>query len=116
MVSIPLAIMNIYSKNALYVFLFICALIGVAMNSYSYYDFFKNKKIKDTLFLISVGSNVLGLGVGIGLLAIFYNISNKPENLPSLGSFIWIGALITIIVCASTIGLIYFIPKKINKK
>lgn len=115
-VSIPLAILNIYSKNALYIFLFICGVIGIAMNAYCYFDYFKNRGLGNPIFAASVISNVIGLGVGTGIFAIFYNISTKAEGTPGIGSFILIGVLITIIVVAATAALIYFIPRKNKTK
>ena len=115
-VSIPLAVLNIYSKNALYIFLFICGSIGAVMNGYCYFDYFKNKNIKNPLFLFNVLSNLIGLGIGIGIFAIFYNISTKAEGTPGIGSFIAIGVLVTLILVAATITVIYFIPRKNKAK
>lgn len=114
-VSIPLAIMNVYAKNALYIFLFICGVIGVMMNVYCYYDYFKSRYLKHPLFFFNIASNFLGIGVGIGLFAIFYHISTKAEGTPGLGSFILMGLLIALIIISATIAVIYFIPRK-NKK
>ena len=111
-VSMPLGILNVYAKNALYIFLFICGTIGLAMNVYCYVDYFKNRNMMNPIFWFSVISNVIGMGVGIGIFAIFYNISTKAEGTPGIGSFILIGTLITIIVVAATISIVYFIPRK----
>lgn len=115
-VSIPLAILNIYAKNALYIFLFICGAIGIAMNAYCYIDYFKNRNIKNPLFIFSAIANLIGILTGIGVFAIFYNISTKVEGTPSIGSFILIGALVALIVIAATIAVVYFIPKKNKAK
>lgn len=115
-VSVPLAILNIYSKNVLYIFLFICGVVGIVMNTYCYIDYFRNKNIKNPLFLFSVASNVLGLGTGIGVFAIFYNISTKAEGTPGIGSLIAIGVLVTIIIVAAAIAIIYFVPRKNRAK
>ena len=111
-ISYPLAILNIYSKNALYVFLFICGTIGFIMNTYCYVDYFKNRNIKNPLFLCCVITNVLGIGVGIGGFALFYTISTKTESTPGLGSFILLGSLICFVVIAATIAIVYFLPRK----
>ena len=111
-VSIPLAVLSIYSNNALYIFLFICGTIGIVMNAYCYVDYFRNRNIKNPLFLFSVLSNLIGLGIGLGVFAIFYNISSKPEGIPGIGSFIAIGVLVSLIIIAATIAIIYFIPRK----
>ena len=117
MISTPLAVYNIYAKNYLYIFLFIFAAAGIGMNTYSYYDYFKRKDISNPVFLFSVIANLLGIGAGIGLLAIFYSISAKIENAPNLGSLILIGVLITTIIGVGTTVITYFIPKaKKNKK
>lgn len=115
-ISYPLAILNIYSKNALYVFLFICGTIGFVMNTYCYVDYFKNRDIKNPLFICCVIANVIGIGVGIAGFALFYNISTKPENAPGLGSFILLGSLICMVVIAAAIAIIYFIPRKNKAK
>ena len=115
-VSIPLAILNIYAKNALYIFLFICGTIGMSMNTYCYVDYFRNRNIKNPLFLFSVASNIIGVGVGTGVFAIFYNISTKAEGTPSIGSFILIGLLVSFILIAATIAIVYFIPRKNKAK
>ena len=59
-VSIPLAILNVYAKNALYIFLFICGTIGIVMNAYCYVDYFKNRNIKNPLFLFNIADYILG--------------------------------------------------------
>ena len=86
------------------------------MNAYCYIDYFRNRNIKNPLFLFSTLANLIGLGVGIGVFAIFYNISNKEEGVPAIGSFIAIGVLVTLIVVAATIAIIYFIPRKNKTK
>lgn len=111
-VSIPLAILNVYANNALYIFLFICGAIGIAMNGYCYFDYFKTKNFHNPVFLMNIASNLIGLGTGIGAFAIFYNISTKSEGTPAIGSLILIGVLVTIIVCAALIALAFFIPRK----
>ncbi len=114
-VSVPLAIVNVYGANPIYIFLFICAVIGVGMDGYSYYDLFKTESPKSQISLASYLANLIGIGIGIGLFALFYNLSEKPENVPAIGNMIVIGLLVCIIVCAAIIGITYFIRKG-NKK
>ena len=114
-VSIPLAIVNIYAFNAIYVFLFICSLIGIGMNGYSFCDLFKKTNPKSQLSIASYLTNVLGIGIGIGLFALFYHLSNVGEGVPSMGSMILIGLLVCLILCGAIIAVAYFIPKK-NKQ
>ncbi len=111
-VSIPLAILNVYAKNTLYIFLFICGTIGFVMNVYCYFDYFRNRNIKNPLFLCNVASNLIGIGIGVGAFAIFYHISTKTAGTPGLGSFIFMGIIISLIVIAATITIINFIPRK----
>lgn len=115
-ISIPLGILNVYANNALYIFLFICGVLGVAMNTYCYADYFKSRYIKHPLFLCNIISSLIGIGVGIGVFAIFYHISTKAEGTPGLGSFILMGVLISLIIISSTIAIIYFIPRKNKNK
>lgn len=114
-VSLPLAIVNIYSNNAIYIFLFICALIGLGMNGYSFYDLFKKQSPISSLSIASYVSNLIGIGIGIGLFALFYHLSNLPEEVPSMGKMMWIGALISIITCIAIVGVSYLISKVIKK-
>lgn len=111
-VSIPLAIINIYSSNAIYIFLFVCSLIGVGMDCYSYYDLFKRTDPKSQLSILSYVSNAIGIGIGIGLFALFYHLSDIGEGIPSVGSMILIGLLICLILCAAVVVISYFLPKK----
>ena len=111
-VSIPLAIFNIYSGNMLYIFLFICGAIGVVMDGYCYFDYFKTNNIKNPLFLLNIAVNVIGIGIGIGVFAIFYNISVKVESTPNMGSLIVIGLLVSIIIVVAIAVLMMFIPRK----
>ncbi len=113
--TIPLGILNVYSQNGLAVFLFICAVIGMAMNGYTYWDYFKKRGFKDPLFLLSIISDLIGFGGGIGGFVIFYNISTKPENDIGLGKYILIGGLACLGICLLTIVICYFLPKLINK-
>ena len=115
-ISMPLAILNIYSSNYLYIFLFVCGAIGIAMNIYSYLDYFKRKDLTNPVFYYSLTANAIGTGVGIGVFAIFYNISTKAEGTPGLGSLILIGFLITFIICGATVALVYFVPRNPNPK
>ena len=113
--TIPLGILNVYSENALSVFLVVCAVIGMAMNGYTYWDYFKKRNFKDPLFSLSLVSTFTGMGAGIGGFAIFYNISTKPENDLGLGKYILVGALVSIGVLILTILISYFLPKLIKK-
>lgn len=115
-VSFPLAILNIYSSNALYVFLFICGAIGIGMNGYSYTDYFKKGSFKELMFFISLVTNLIGIGIGLGIFALFYNISKKAENTPTMMKLMLMGLLITIGIVALTLLVAYFIGKKIAKK
>lgn len=110
-VSIPLAIVNIYTSNAIYIFLFICAMVGIGMDGYSYYDLFKKYSPASFLGLFSYLSNLIGIGAGVGLFALFYNLSNLEEGVPPLTNMILIGLLVCIIVCGAIIGVTALLPK-----
>lgn len=113
--SIPLGIFYIYASNALYVFLFICAAIGLGMDFYAYYDFFKTAKIKDLSFILSALTNLIGVLLGLGGFILFYNISKTVESAPALSTFILMSILIGIISSLIAIVAAYFIPKKKKK-
>lgn len=111
-VSIPLAIVNVYAKNAIYIFLFICSLIGIAMNGYSYYDLFRKHHPKEPLCMASYIANAFGIGAGVGLFALFYSLSNFEEGVPAVGSMILVGLLVSLIICGATIAITFFLPKR----
>lgn len=113
--TISLGLFNIAIKNKLYFFLFVCSLIGIAMNGYCYLDYFKRKSIKDNLFYCSVASNVIGLLIGCGTYAILYNLTKKGTNPPGMGKYLLLGLLFSFLISAVLIVAIYFINKKKNK-
>lgn len=116
MTSISLGILNIYAKNLLSIFLFISAAIGLVMNGLSYYDFFRVFKIKNKLFALSLVSNLIGLGLGVGGFAILFNITPTIETAPKLGLLILYGLVASILSIALVILLTYFLPKKPSKE
>ena len=115
-ISLPLTILNVYSNNLLFIFLIICCFVALAMNGYSYYDYFTKRSFKNLLFYFSVVANMIGIGAGIGIFTIFYNISTKAEGTPSLGQLTLIGALVSLGLCAISIVVTKFIPKKIRNE
>ena len=114
-VSIPLAIVNVYNNNAIYIFLFICSIIGIGMDGYSFFDLFKKHGFRSSMSLASYISNFIGLGVGVGLFALFYNLSNLEDGVPSMTSMIWIGLLVSLIISMAIVTITYFIPKTKKK-
>ena len=105
--SIPLAVLNINANNALWIFLIICSLIGVAMTEYDYYDYFKKGGLKTLFFLLSSIDNLLGLIAGSLVFVIFYNISNKPDPDPGLKHYLIVGILLSLSAIILVIGLTY---------
>ena len=65
-VSIPLAVLNVFSNNLLYIFLIICAAIGIAMNAYCYFDHFKKNKFVSAMTFLSIITNVISIGISVG--------------------------------------------------
>ena len=55
---------------------FVCAAVGLFLDTYVYLDFFRERKIKDRLFPYSVLFNVLGIGFAIGATMLFYYFDN----------------------------------------
>ena len=107
--SFPLAIMNVIAMNTLYIFLFICGAIGTAMNAYNYYDLYKDEKLISKMTLLSLIDNVLSIGVGIGVFAIFYNISARPEGDLGFGIYTLIGIGISFGIIILSILISYLI-------
>ena len=55
---------------------FVCAAVGLFLNTYVYLDFFRERKIKDRLFIYSIIFNILGVGIAIGSTMLFYYFDN----------------------------------------
>ena len=86
------------------------------MNGYSYTDYFKKGSFKEPMFFISLVTNLIGIGIGLGIFALFYNISKKAENTPTMMKLMLMGVLIAIGIVSLTLLVAYFIGKKISKK
>lgn len=108
-ITFPLAILNIIAQNTLYIFLFVCGTIGIAMNTHTYLDLYKEEKLISKMTLLSLIDNVLSIGIGVGVLAIFYNISPHPENDLGFGFYCLIGIGITLGIIVLSILITYLI-------
>ena len=85
------------------------------MDGYSYYELFQKYSPKSSISIVSYISNLIGIGVGVGIFALFYKLSNFEEGIPTSGKMILIGLLISIIISAASVGITYVIPKKKSK-
>ena len=52
---------------------FVCAAVGVFLNTYVYHDYFLTRKIKDRLFIWSIIFDVIGLGLALGATLLFHH-------------------------------------------
>lgn len=110
--TISVAIYDCYLCKAIYIFFFVCALVGSVLNAFIYYDTLKAHKIKSMYSLITAIANLVGVGLSFGGYAIFVNLSKeKPDKEPM---FIIIVLIILAVVGLSIAGS--FLIKFINNK
>ena len=100
---------------------FICAAVGLFLNTYVYVDYFKEFKVKSRMFVYSVLFNILGIGVSLGAAMIFYALDKSDiKTTVSAGMLVGITAAMSVIsiLLAVTIGylVVYFERKAKAKK
>lgn len=100
---------------------FVCAGVGLFLGTYIYIDYFKERKIKDRLFIYSVLYNLLGYLISLLASYLFYNF-DKGEIKSHISSKLLVGSSlgmgIAMIIISIALGFIinYFKPKKENSK
>ena len=100
---------------------FICAAVGLFLNTYVYVDYFKEFKVKSRMFIYSILFNILGMGVSLGAAMIFYALDKSDiKTTVSAGTLIGVTAAMSVIsiLLAVTIGylVVYFERKAKAKK
>ncbi|MBO5577514.1 MAG: hypothetical protein J5955_00140 [Bacilli bacterium] len=100
---------------------FICAAVGLFLNTYVYVDYFKEFKFKSRMFVYSILFNILGMGVSLGAAMIFYALDKSDiKTTVSAGTLIGVTAAMSVIsiLLAVTIGyvVVYFGRKAKAKK
>ena len=100
---------------------FICAAVGLFLNTYVYVDYFKEFKFKSRMFVYSILFNILGMGVSLGAAMIFYTLDKSDiKTTVSVGMLVGVTAAMSVIsiLLAVTIGyvVVYFGRKAKAKK
>jgi len=99
---------------------FVCAGVGLFLNTYVYVDYFKEFKIKSRMFVYSLLFNILGTGLSIAAAMIFYTLDKSDiKSFVAPPTLVGITAAMSAvsIVLALTIGyLIVYLEKKFKEK
>ena len=98
---------------------FVCAGVGLFLDTYVYLDFFKEKTFKDRLFIYSLIFNIFGMLIALGTTMIFYSIDSS-EIKTAVSSKLLVGIEIggTLASLAFSVGvgyLISYLQKKFKK-
>ncbi len=95
---------------------FICAGVGLFLDTYVYLDFFRERKIKDRLFPYSILFNVFGIVLAIGSTMLFYFLDNTGvKAIVSAGVLVGIGigmSFGSVLISVCLAYLIVFIGRK----
>ncbi len=99
---------------------FVCAGVGMFLNTYVFIDYFKEFKIKDRLFVYSIIFEIIGYGLSAAATFIFYSL-DKGEIKASVNASLLagIGAAMSVamVVLSLLIAmLVDFIERKIKAK
>ena len=99
---------------------FVCAGVGMFLNTYVYIDYFKERKIKDRLFIYSILFNLIGYGLSLGATFIFYSMDRgEIKNGVNSITLIWVSVVMSVVMIILSILialLVDCIDKKIKAK
>ena len=111
-----IGIFNSILNKGIAVLFYICAFIGAFLQTFIYYDYFKEKGIKDINFRYSLFFSILGSLLSMGAYSIYHTIdkSEGKENV-SIVLLMLLALFISIGLVALSVGIGYLITKK-NKK
>ena len=110
--TLDIAIFDIYLGKLIYIFFFICCVIGMVLNCFIYRDTLNANGAKSMEFLVNIIVSVIGIGLSIGGYFIFLSLAKeKPATNPSVALILFI----PILAIAVSVG-ISFLLKLLNKK
>lgn len=111
------AIFNIYAKNMIYIFFFICAFGGMFLNAFIYYDTTKAHRLISMYGILTIILSLVGFGASIGGYILYKSLAkDAPKVLPSMMLIILVIALgILISALASLIIKLITKKKKVRK-
>ena len=100
--------------------LFVCAGVGIFLNTYVFIDYFKEFKFRDRLFVYSIIFEIIGYGLSAGATFIFYSLDKGEINANVNASLLaGIGAAMSVVMIILSISIAYlvdFIERKIKAK
>lgn len=115
--AFSLGLFNSILNKGIAVLFYICVLVGAFLQTFIYYDYFKEKKIKDKLFIYSLSFSVLGALLSMGAYSLYHSI-DKTEGKENV-SFIlllMLSLVVSLIFILISVLIGYLINNKKNKK
>ena len=99
---------------------FVCAGVGIFLNTYVFIDYFKEFKFRDRLFVYSIIFEIIGYGLSAGATFIFYSLDKGEINANVNASLLaGVGAAMSVAMIILSISIAYlvdFIERKIKAK
>ena len=115
--AFSLGLFNSILNKGISVLFYICVLVGAFLQTFIYYDYFKEKKIKDKLFIYSLSFSVLGALFSMGAYSLYHSI-DKTEGKENV-SFIlllMLSLVVSLIFILISVLIGYLINNKKKKK
>ena len=110
--TLDIAIFDIYLGKLIYIFFFICCVIGMVLNFFIYRDTLNASGAKSMEFLVNIAVSIIGIGLSVGGYFIFLSLAKeKPATNPGVALILFIPVL----AVAVSVG-IAFVLKMLSKK
>ena len=110
--TLDIAIFDIKLGKMIYIFFFICCVIGMVLNCFIYKDTLAEKGFKSYEYIINIAVSLVGVGLSIGGYFIFLSLAkDKPANNPNVALILFAPILALLV----SVG-ISFVLNKFSKK
>ena len=99
----------VIGKNIAALF-FICAFVGVFLNTFVYKDYFEVKSIKNRLFPYSLVFNFVGIGLGIAATSLYHSFDKSGvKEAVTTKSLVLINILMCVIMVTVTVAFAFLL-------
>ena len=110
--TLDIAIFDILLGKLIYIFFFICCVIGMVLNCFIYKDTINEKGFKSYEFILNGAVSLVGVGLSIGGYFIFYSLAkDKPDVGPNVALILFMPILALLVSVLAS-----FLLNKIVKK
>ena len=110
--TVSIGVYNCYAGKKIYLFFFVCGLIGTLLTAFIFMDFFKLFRLKSKEYVLSIGIELIGVAVGLGGFGIFNSFQKEmPASLTSVRPIILIDLVASILLLLGA-TLVSFVLRK----